>query len=141
MVKYEYDVESEVFKRVDNRGRHLYVNITEAQRIISLMNLGMNKTKIQSKVTLSHPMGTSSTIETFIKNYKNGNIIIPENAPAPKNIFDEFVEESRMDKLEERVKNLENLMAEIKSDCFCSSFATESPKMEKGIVERIRSWV
>ena len=112
MAKYVYDIEKECFKREDNRGISLYVNISEANRIINLLNLGYSTYAITDKVQLINPKGTKSTVSSFIKNYKENNIEIPTDAPTPKLIFDEMTEDSRIDDLERRVKSLEERMLE-----------------------------
>ena len=113
-MKYEYDVNAEAFKRVDNRGKLLHINISEAQRIISLLNLGHSIVNIESKVKLSNPKGTVTTIKSFIKNYKNGDIIMPDDAPAPVRTFEEFNFDNSLDDLNERVSNLEREFEEFK---------------------------
>lgn len=110
MAKYGYDVRGEVFKREDNRGNPLRINIAEAQRIISLLNLGYSTTAILNKVELSK--GTSSTVKNFIKNYQAGNIDIPDDAPAPVQVLDEMEDSRRIDALEERVTKLELIQKE-----------------------------
>ena len=87
-MKYEYDVGLEGFRRTDRRGKPLYVNITEANRIINLLNLGHSVADIKGKVSLSSPMGTITTINSFIRNYNEGNIIIPEDVPAPTKAYE-----------------------------------------------------
>lgn len=125
MVNYYYDVGSESFKREDNRGKGLYVNITEAQRIVNLLDLGHSLTEVEGKVTLSNPKGTSTTIKSFIKNYKNGNIEMPIDAPAPVRVFEELSDSSRIDELEERVSALEEIFAKPKKTRF----------------EKVKSWM
>ena len=112
-MKYIYNVELEAFKREDNRGKPLYVNITEANRIISLINLGYTVADVTNKVSLSNPKGTVTTINSFIKNYRNGNIILPDDAPAPVNVFESLTESDRISALEDRVTELENKFSEI----------------------------
>ena len=137
MKKYIYDAHSETFKRSDKRGMPLYVNIVEANRIINLVNLGTSVQKIIENVKLSNPKASVSTVRSFIKNYREDNIEIPEDAPVPVKIFDEVTEDSRVDELEKRVKALEDKMAELKP----TAFAGESKSMEKGVINRIRTWI
>ena len=85
-------------------------------RIISLLNLGYSVSAIQGKVTLSHPKATNHTISTFIKNYNEGNIEIPDDAPAPTHMVDELTDSSRIDALEERVRKLELIQKETVMD-------------------------
>lgn len=107
MANYIYNPNKEAFVREDNRGKPLYINITEAQRIISLMDLGYSVADIENKMSLCNPKGTSTTVKSFIKNYKSGNIEIPENAPAPAGVFDGLTDNDRLNELEERVSKLE----------------------------------
>ncbi|MBP5421707.1 MAG: hypothetical protein J6Y78_04595 [Paludibacteraceae bacterium] len=118
MVRYSYDSKGEVFKREDNRGSPLRVNIAEAQRIVSLLNLGYCTTDIINKVQLYK--GTSSTVRNFIKNYEAGNIDIPDDAPAPVQLIDEMNDDRRIEALEERVRELER---------------------KKSISERFKEWI
>ena len=130
MVKYKYDVEKEVFVRVDNRGRHLYVNIVEANRIVNMINLGQSVSSITEKVRLSNPKGTFTTINSFIKNYKLGNIEMPVDAPAPVNLVSSMTNSDRLDELEERVSELENKYNNVmlKTD-------------KKSLAKRVKSWL
>ena len=113
MVKYSYDIERECFKRADNRGKPLYVNIVEAQKIEHQLNLGYSLTQIEGKVALSNPMGTATTIKSFVRNYKQGNIEMPENAPLPVRVFDNITESNKIEELEERIENLEDIISDI----------------------------
>jgi len=115
MANYEYDADIEMFRRTDNRGNHLAVNIYEAQRIVSLLNLGYSLSKIQNKVKLTNPKAGMSTLRSFIRNYEEGNIKIPEDAPAPSRVFDTISDSDRISKLEERVTLIEEKMNEKKS--------------------------
>lgn len=110
MANYKYDARAEVFKRTDNRGNPLKVNITEAQRIESLINLGYSTTAILNKVNLNQ--GTASTVKNFIRNYNEGNIEIPTDAPAPVKVLDEITDSKRIDELEKRVTELELIQKE-----------------------------
>ena len=114
MANYIYNPNKEAFVREDNRGKPLYINITEAQRIISLMDLGYSVADIENKMSLSNPKGTSTTVKSFIKNYKLDNIEIPDNAPAPSGVFNGLTDNDRLDALEERVSKLEKKLGENK---------------------------
>lgn len=142
-MKYIYDVEKECFKREDNRGKPLYVNITEAQKIALQLDLGYPLTQIEGKIALANPQGTATTIKSFIRNYKQGNIIMPEDAPVPVRIFDEMTDSTRIDNLEKRVSILENILSELKSDCFISSFATENSTEENEFnpIGKVKEWL
>ena len=112
MAKYEYNVDCECFKRLDNRGKPLYVNIIEANRIINLINLGHSVADINGKVALSNPKGTVTTINSFIRNYREDNIIMPDDAPAPVKVFESFGDSDRISALEERITELEMIQNE-----------------------------
>jgi len=132
MVKYEYDPLIEKFRRVDNKGTHLNINIVEARRIVALKNLGYKVTSIyrDSELNLANKIGIS-TLRTFIKNYDAGNISIEGEFPVPKAVFDEMTDESRIDELERRIEVLEEMMKNKTCDC-------ESEDKTKG---KVRKWL
>ena len=111
-MKYEYDINLEAFRREDHRGKPLYVNITEAERIVNLLNLGYPVATITGKVSLSNPKGTVTTLNSFIRNYKQGNIVMPEDAPAPTLYYETIDNDDRLDELEKRVSELEKRLNE-----------------------------
>ena len=127
-MKYEYYESEECFKRIDNRGRPLFVNISEARQIESYINLGYSVEEIKDKVKLSHPRAGRHTIVSIIKNIKEGNVDLTGDYMIPVDQLVEFTDSERISKLEKRVSNLEDIMSEIKSDCFISAFTTT--KME-----------
>ena len=136
-MKYVYDVDRECFKRIDNRGKSLHVNITEANRIVNLLNLNYSVPAIINKVSLVDPQATQTTVKSFIRNYNEGNIEIPTDAPVPSRIFDEMTIEINYNDLEERVKSLEDRMSELRSDCFVSAFAGERKSVRKNWRQRL----
>ena len=113
MAKYHYNVEKEAFVREDNKGKPLYVNISEAQKIVLQLDLGYSVSSIEGKVALSNPKGTVTTIRSFIRNYKAGNIEISSDAPAPARVFDDILESNKLEELEERIENLEDIISDI----------------------------
>lgn len=117
-MKYEYNVKLEAFKRIDNRGKPLFVNVIEANRIVHLLNLGYSISEITTKVTLSNPKGTATTLNSFIRNYKQGNIEIPTDVPSPRRQFESMTDNDRLNSLEERVIKLEKLMENRKETTF-----------------------
>lgn len=129
MANYKYDSQLEVFKRTDNRGNHLAVNVSEAQRIISLLDLGYSASKIQNKVRLSNPKASTSTLNSFIRNYIEGNIFMPEDAPAPVRSIESLTDNDRISRLEERVTKLEEELEFMNND-----------SEDKGLVEKAKSW-
>ena len=138
MVKYNYNVEMEAFKRADNRGKAIYVNVTEAQRIVSMLELGYSVADICGKISLNSPKGSLTTIKSFIRNYKSGNIEIPTDAPAPSNVYDSMDNEVRLDELEERVLILENkfklVWTALENSCECDC-------ENKGMIDKVKSWI
>ena len=139
-MRYVYNIEMEAFRREDKRGKPLYINIAEANRIINLLNMGYSVASINGKISLNNPKGTVTTINSFIRNYNEGNIIMPENAPAPVHIFESITDSDRIDELEKRISNLEDRFSELKSDCFISAFAGES-KEENTLFNKVKSWM
>jgi len=130
MAKYEYIPKMEAFRRVDARGKPLFVNITEAQRIVSLLDLGYSMTDIQSKITLTNPKGTGTTVRSFVKNYLDGNIELPTDAPAPTRVFESMTDNDRLNELEERVSRLEEQY---------NNVILKNGK--KPITEKVKSWL
>lgn len=130
MVKYNYNTEMEAFKRNDNRGKPLYVNITEAQRIVSLLELGYSVSDVCGKISLNNPKGTVTTIKSFIRNYNEENITIPQDAPAPALLFDSVDDEARISELERRVSRLEKTM----NNCMCNC------NEEQSIGDKVKKW-
>jgi len=127
MANYKYNVELEVFKRTDNRGNYLAVNISEAQRIVTLLNLGYSISKIENKVKLTNPKAGTSTIKSFIKNYKEGNIEIPEDAPAPVQDIEELT-------LDDKTSNIEERMSKLEEDWI------KFQKEHIGVIPRVKRW-
>lgn len=133
MVKYLYNADLEAFRREDKKGKPLYINIIEANRIINLLELGHSVADINGKIALSNPKGTATTINSFIRNYKEDNIVIPENAPAPIHNFESLSDSSRISALEERVTDIEN---------FINGFSNAiSKKKEESKKDKVRKWL
>lgn len=134
MVKWYYDDVEEVFKRSDNRGNHLAINIVEAQQIIRFVDLGYNNVEITNKVPISNPKCGSTTVSSFIKNYKLGNINMPEDAPVPTKVFDSITEENRLDDMESRIAKLESDVEEFKRRFI-------APEKNNGLTDKVKSWI
>ena len=138
-MKYKYDVTVEQFRRVDGKGVTLPFNIVEARRIESMIGLGIKTPTILKKMDFVNDVSITN-LRTFVANLEQGNILgLDNDYPMPTIQLEEIGDEIKYTELENRVKTLENQMAEIKSDCFCTSFANDS--QSKGIVEKIRSWM
>lgn len=130
-MKYEYRVEEEDFKRVDNRGSPIRINISEARQIESLLNLGYSVAKIYEKVDFENDVSMTN-LRTFIRNLKEGNIDLDGDYPAPVRMVQEMGDDVRIAELEEKLKELQVKVAnhevmfnELKDDCWASAFATE----------------
>lgn len=134
-MRYDYDVESETFIRVDGRGRPLMFNITEAKRIESLRNLGFSVQKIYDKMDFVNDV-TVTNLRTFIKNMEHGELSTEGDYPAPTPVFKDLDLEARVSSLEERFADLEKLMKLIQNgECYCSCSAEES------ITDKVKSWI
>ena len=123
MVKYEYDVDEEGFRRVDRRGRILPINIVEARRIASLLDLGFGVDTIHKKMVYNQDVSKTTT-RSFIKNYREGNISLEGDFPAPTKVMEHMDTEAKLTEMDNRIKSLEDRFAEIRSDCFATGFAT-----------------
>lgn len=104
-MRYNYDSDKECFVREDGLGKKLWINSVEAQRIMTLRNLGNSISEIRNKITFHSRKVSESTIENFIRNVEDGNIDIPTDAPMPVN--EDLT-------IEERISRLENDLAEFK---------------------------
>ena len=108
MVEYRYNVDLEMFRRVDNRGPSLPFNITEARRIESMMNLGMKAPSILKKIDFVNEVSMTN-LRTFMNNLEDGNILgLDEDYPVPNGQFVDLDSQARLTSLEERVTRLEN---------------------------------
>lgn len=136
MVKYEYNPNIEGFKRVDNRGHSLDIDIVEARRIVALQNLGYTVPDIFKEMGLARKISIS-TLRTFLKNYNNGNISIEGEFPVPQKHLDEMDTELKMDDLERRIKSLEEWKESFTS--VSNSKKIENTKDSKR--NRVRRWL
>lgn len=107
MVKYVYNPDLEVFRRVDNRGPSLKVNIIEARRIKSMMDLGIKAPTILVKIDFVNPISMTN-LRTIMKNIEKGNLELDGDYPVPTNQLDDINTEIRLTNLEERMNELEN---------------------------------
>lgn len=105
MMRYDYDVETETFRRIDGRGRPLEFNIVEARRIESLRNLGFSVQKIYDKIDFANDV-TVTNVRTFVKNLENGELNTEGEFPAPTPVFKDLDLEARVRDLEQEVKEL-----------------------------------
>lgn len=105
MVKYFYDVDEEGFRRVDRRGRILPINIVEARRIQSLLDLGWGVDAIHNKMVYTQNVSKTTT-KSFIKNLKEGNIDLEGDYPAPTKQMENMDLEARITKIEQEIAEL-----------------------------------
>lgn len=139
-MNYKYDVEQECFVREDGLGKKFWINSSEAHRIMSMYSLGNSIGEIRNKIEFVNARKvTESTIVNFIKNVNNGNIELSKAYPAPIRMVESITDSDRISKLEERVTSLENIISEIKSDCFCTCFAGESKNVSN--MDKVKSWL
>lgn len=134
-MKYEYSEEEECFRRVDGRGRCLWVNITEARQIESLMNLGYSVEDIKWKVQLSSPKAGKYAIVSMIKNINEGNVDLTGDYKIPVAQLEEIDDDIRLCNLEDRVSHIESILKELKSDCFITATSDN-----KSVKDKIRSF-
>ena len=136
-MKYNYNTDLECFVREDGLGKKIWINSSEAHRIMTMYSLGNSIGEIRNKIEFVNSRKvTESTVKNFISNVNMGNIILDENYPAPVKLVEEMTDNDRICKLEERVTNLEDKISELKSECFITAFADESKKESK-----VRKWL
>lgn len=114
MAKYYYDKKEECFR--GNKGKPLYVNSGEANRIAHMVDLGYPTTKINKKVSLSSVRSGKTTVDNFVKHYKKGEIKVPSNAPVQSNLFERVIDEKKVSDLEKRIVELESKLSEMESE-------------------------
>lgn len=122
-MKYDYNPELECFVREDGLGKKIWINSSEAQRIVTMYNLGNSIGEIRNKIHFQYARRvTESTIKNFILNIQNGNIVLSDDYPAPKKVVYELT-------LEERISNLEKRMDEFES------------MNDKSFADKVKSWI
>ena len=126
-MKYEYNADLECFVREDGLGKKIWINSSEAQRILTMRDLGYSIPKICNRIQFNSGKVYESSIKNFLKNVDNGNLIVSEDYPAPKNQLIELT-------LEERISRLEDEWSEFKE-------RIENPAPRKDISERFKSWL
>ena len=126
-MRYEYNSSLECFEREDKLGKKFYINSNEAQRIVTMRDLGYSIGRICAKIQFNSDKVYESTVANFLKNVDEGNLIVSEDYPAPKNQFVELT-------LEERISRLEDEWSEFKE-------RIENPTPRKDISERFKAWL
>ena len=129
MVKYVYNVEQEVFRRVDNRGPPLKVNIIEARRIRGFMDLGTKAPTIHKKIDWVNPI-SMTTLRTVMKNIEEGNLELDGDYPAPIGQIHDMDVEARLNKLEMDVDELKRT----NHQCICDD---NGP----GFSDKVKKWL
>ena len=126
-MNYEYNSDMECFVREDGLGKKFWINSSEAQRIITMQNLGYSVPMINRKIQFNSGKVSESTIVNFLRNVEDGNIIVDGDYPAPKNQVDEITIEMRMSRLEEEFEEFKRKM--------------ENPIPKKNIGDMVKSWL
>ena len=124
-MRYEYDVETETFRRIDGRGRALEFNITEAKRIESLRNLGFSVQKIYDKIDFANDVSITN-LRTFIRNLESGELSTEGDYPAPAPVIKDLDLEARVQRLEEKMANSHVPVRKI---------------TDKRIIDKVKSWL
>lgn len=114
-MKYEYNSSLECFEREDKLGKKFYINSNEAQRIVTMRELGYSIGRICAKIQFNSDKVYESTVANFLKNVDEGNIIVNGDYPAPKGVIKELTVSDRLVSLEERVAELEEIINTEKS--------------------------
>lgn len=109
-MKYEYNSSLECFEREDKLGKKFYINSNEAQRIVTMRELGYSIGRICAKIQFNSDKVYESTVANFLKNVDEGNIIVNGDYPAPKGVIKELTVSDRLVSLEERVTELEKII-------------------------------
>ena len=105
MVKYVYHPDIEMFRRVDNRGPSLKVNIMKARRIKSMMDLGMKAPTILTKIDFVNPVSMTN-LRTIMNNIEDGNLELEGDYPVPTEQLRDMDLEIRVTRLEEDFEKL-----------------------------------
>lgn len=126
-MKYNYNAGEECFVREDGLGKRFYINSSEAQRIITMRDLGYTIPKICSKMNFTSGKVYESTVRNFLKNVDDGDLIVSEDYPAPAHQIMELT-------LEDRLSRLENEFEEFKKKI-------NDPTPNESISNKVKSWL
>lgn len=126
-MKYNYDIHEEAFVREDKLGKKYWINMNEAQRIMTLHDLGYNPNQIGVRMQFNNKKVTISTIKNFIKQVEKGKIIIDMNAPASLTEVEDMSVDARISRLEENIQIFNDMI--------------ESPDKEKSFTEKVRGYL
>lgn len=127
-MKYNYNSELECFIREDGLGKKIWINSTEAHRIMTMYDLGNSIGEIRNKIKFTYPRKvTESTITNFIRNVREGNIILDDNLPAPSDLVVDLTLDERVRRVEDRLDILEELLGSHNND--------------ETLSEKVKSWI
>ena len=127
-MKWIYNDRLGCFEREDKIGKKIWVTMSEAQRIITLRDLGNSIGEIQAKMTFVSSKASSYSVKTILEKVDDDSLIIDMDVPASDIQFNDLSVDNKLVNLEERISNLEGRLSEIKSDCFISAFEGEDKK-------------
>lgn len=102
------------FERSDKVGKKLWVTMTEAQRIITLRDLGNSIGEIQAKMSFVSSKASSYSVKTILERYDNGELIIDMDVPVTEVEWNDLSYDSKINDLELRIKHLEDIISENK---------------------------
>ena len=106
-MRYNYNATIGAFEREDKLGKKIWANMNEAQRVITLSDLGYTTGEIQSKISFKSKKATGYTVRTILEKYESGDLEIDMNAPIPVEDYRDLTVEERLNDLERRVSVLE----------------------------------
>ena len=131
-MKYNYNSDLGAFEREDGLGKKLWINMVEAHRIMTLYKLGNNPAQIGAKIQFNNSKTTVSTINNFINNVENGDIVLDVDVPLPVDEFENVSIEARITQLEHDVEHIKRLL-EKPCECECSD--------EFSIKDKVKTWL
>ena len=137
MVKYEYNPEIEMFRRVDNKGPSLKVNIVEARRIESMMQLGIKAPTIMKKIDFVNNISMTN-LRTIMSNIEQGNLKLEGDYPAPVATLDEMSIDARMDRLEEDLEEFKEKYLNNECTCDCDNDCSSD---SDSFVGKVKKWI
>lgn len=133
-MKYNYNSNLGAFVREDGLGKKFWITMVEAQRIMTLYELGNNPAQIGAKIQFKSSKTTISSINTFINNVENGNIVLTTDVPVSVDEFEDISMEARITKLEHDIEYIKNLL---EKPCECECECGE----ELSIKDKVKEWL
>lgn len=128
-MKYEYNSQLGCFERSDGLGKKIWVTMTEAQRIVTLRDLGNSIGEIQAKMSFTSSKATSYSVKTILAKYEDGSINIDMSVPASDIQFKDMGVEERISDLERRLSKLEE------------AFYSIEWEEKKSFTDKVKSWI